>query len=780
MSTARAFVLVGSSAIGSVERWTSGRRAFLTAATILLLLALGFFNPIFRAHATYSDVAAHQSVIWPWAATPTGFLDTAPQSDQADTIYPWTVFGERAFRSGTIPLWNPDSLGGTPFLTNGLGMTLYPLRIGLQLLVPASWVHDLIMLIQLFTSGFAMFALLRVLRVGFSGALLAGIAWMFASFNTAWMQLEFIGAFATFLPLALLCAYVASERRSWWWAAAGGVALGLATLGSSLQLAGPLVVIVAICVVCLALRDLRAEWPNRARSLAAIGRPLVMGAVTVGLSAPITLPSLILSRQIGRQAVPLDFLRTQSVSWWSFLKTFQTPSLPPTEATMNRQAVFVGGAVAVFALFALIALPFRRPGASLGRILLVITLLVCGGTVAVALPYHLIPGFSFLTQLGRMLAFWCFAVALLGGLGLDHALQLTRRVSARRGERASAIRVLSLGAAACVIVFTTYQAMSYARSVNPPFQPRTKADLYPATPAIRAVEQDAAARPPTQPQRLLPLRITNPAIYASHAMVFGIESAAGYESLAVQRTVDFWRVITGEKADDVSASPLSTAFIPSYTTGAVRYDLLPRAGITTLYAPPDLLVDPDWKKRPGTPLLLSTVFSGPDGRVMKVTAAVPRAFVVHRASVVGSEAEALARYANPSFPYRSRVVLERGDDKPAARRGTGGPTIASAVHRGLNGTSWRVASPTPGYLVMLDSWAPGWRATVNGRAARVLHANYAFRAVEVPAGRSLVKLVYRPAGFVVGMWLAALTSAALGLAGAVTLIRRRRSAAGRG
>jgi uncharacterized membrane protein YfhO len=126
------------------------------------------------------------------------------------------------------------------------------------------------------------------------------------------------------------------------------------------------------------------------------------------------------------------------------------------------------------------------------------------------------------------------------------------------------------------------------------------------------------------------------------------------------------------------------------------------------------------------------------------------------------------------------VVLERGDDKPAARRGTGGPTIASAVHLGLNGTSWRVASPTPGYLVMLDSWAPGWRATVNGRAARVLHANYAFRAVEVPAGRSLVKLVYRPAGFVVGMWLAALTSAALGLAGAVTLIRRRRSAAGRG
>ena len=41
---------------------------------------------------------------------------------------------------------------------------------------------------------------------------------MFASFNLLWIQFEFVEAFAAFLPLGLLCAYLASQRRSWWWA----------------------------------------------------------------------------------------------------------------------------------------------------------------------------------------------------------------------------------------------------------------------------------------------------------------------------------------------------------------------------------------------------------------------------------------------------------------------------------------------------------------------------------------------------------------------------------
>ena len=37
-----------------------------------------------------------------------------------------------------------------------------------------------------------------------------------------------------------------------------------------------------------------------------------------------------------------------------------------------------------------------------------------------------------------------------------------------------------------------------------------------------------------------------------------------------------------------------------------------------------------------------------------------------------------------------------------------------------------------GYLVLADTWYPGWRASVDGRSVPILRANYAFRAVFVP------------------------------------------------
>jgi hypothetical protein len=50
----------------------------------------------------------------------------------------------------------------------------------------------------------------------------------------------------------------------------------------------------------------------------------------------------------------------------------------------------------------------------------------------------------------------------------------------------------------------------------------------------------------------------------------------------------------------------------------------------------------------------------------------------------------------------------------------------------------------PGYVVLVDGYDPGWRATIDGREAPVLRANLAFRAVQVPAGRHAIEFVYRP------------------------------------
>jgi len=58
---------------------------------------------------------------------------------------------------------------------------------------------------------------------------------------------------------------------------------------------------------------------------------------------------------------------------------------------------------------------------------------------------------------------------------------------------------------------------------------------------------------------------------------------------------------------------------------------------------------------------------------------------------------------------------------------------------------------TPAYLVVSDSFDPGWSAQVDGRAAAIYPAYVAFRAVYLPQGNHKIVFTYRPAGLTLGL-----------------------------
>lgn len=66
-----------------------------------------------------------------------------------------------------------------------------------------------------------------------------------------------------------------------------------------------------------------------------------------------------------------------------------------------------------------------------------------------------------------------------------------------------------------------------------------------------------------------------------------------------------------------------------------------------------------------------------------------------------------------------------------------------------------------GYLVLGESWAPGWRAWVDGRAAPILRANSVHRAVAIPPGRHQVEFRYVPADFRLGLYVSGVALAVL-------------------
>jgi len=71
----------------------------------------------------------------------------------------------------------------------------------------------------------------------------------------------------------------------------------------------------------------------------------------------------------------------------------------------------------------------------------------------------------------------------------------------------------------------------------------------------------------------------------------------------------------------------------------------------------------------------------------------------------------------------------------------------------------RTRSRERAFLVLSDSYYPGWRARVNGAETPVYAANVVLRGVVVPPGEHHVEFVYRPQSWRWGLWLSGLGAA---------------------
>jgi hypothetical protein len=124
--------------------------------------------------------------------------------------------------------------------------------------------------------------------------------------------------------------------------------------------------------------------------------------------------------------------------------------------------------------------------------------------------------------------------------------------------------------------------------------------------------------------------------------------------------------------------------------------------------------------------------------------------------------------AKPEFDPHAVAVIDTGGtalESCAGQQESSGPgTVEIKGYR--NGlVELRVSMQRPGWVVLSDTFYPGWRASLDGRAATIHQANYVFRAVEVPAGEHTVVFSYFPVRLKVGLALmVACLVAAVGLA----------------
>ena len=119
-------------------------------------------------------------------------------------------------------------------------------------------------------------------------------------------------------------------------------------------------------------------------------------------------------------------------------------------------------------------------------------------------------------------------------------------------------------------------------------------------------------------------------------------------------------------------------------------------------------------------------------------------------------AETLQAVARDDFEPRREVYL------PTTVRALVQATNAADAR--ITSTQWAaqrvrfsVETTTPAMVVIAQSFYHNWHSFVDGRATPLWRANHAFQALEVPAGRHEVTLVYQDSAFHLGAVISALT-----------------------
>lgn len=136
-----------------------------------------------------------------------------------------------------------------------------------------------------------------------------------------------------------------------------------------------------------------------------------------------------------------------------------------------------------------------------------------------------------------------------------------------------------------------------------------------------------------------------------------------------------------------------------------------------------------------------------------------RAFIVPAARYYPKKAALLAAITQNHFDFRTTVALETPipsprPDAPVEAHRFDQCTILEYTPRSVKIEATVTA---PSYLVLSDTYYPGWKASVDGTAQPLLKANYVMRALSLQPGRHIVVFSYHPISFKAGLTVSCLT-----------------------
>ena len=754
---------------------------FIIISLILTVLLIIFFyrSIFFGLYPSAADILA----CWPLFRFDNVQIQNMLLSDVVVQMEPWFRLNCDSIQQLQVPLWNPYCATGVPHMACIQSSVFFPLTWPIYILEPEKVGFLLYYFSKLYITGIFCFYYLKSIKLDLHASLIGSIAFMFMGYNIVWLYYP-ASSSIFLLPASLyLIEKIIGSQSEKKYLLAFSLVTALGFLAGHPEGFFHIVVISFLYFVFRLIIEKKAEISAKIKILS---NYILFSLLGLALSAVQLLPFLeyLFNSYAWQARSHVQYLLDWHTAILNLMPAFYgSPSIHHTVSyyisftNYNESAAgYVGISMLILAVFALIT----KYKDKLVLFYLVLSIWAVGVIYGIPLIFDFtvsLPLFSKALN-PRLLFLLGFNIVVLGTIGLNKILSEVREDNkgnilnrfliaslivllvlfglayANRGFlfmlsslNEDAIRTQSiLVLLTCMVVLLTfiliYILVKYAHNhrlktaciVALLLLIFTQTGIYGmlSEPAIEEkyyypkVEAFDLINERNELYRVTSIDNIGSIYPVNTQMAYGIYDIRNYDVIEIKY---YWELL------NVFAEGRIHGWIDFFKVDKRFLDF---TGVKWIFSRGDLSNDSCnitlFKKYPGYNL-----FENKDAQ--------PRAFVVQNAIYMSRDSDIMNALRNTSFDWRSSVVIYGQNHTvqyPSSENNVRIVKYEPAYIKILVNTT------QPGFLVLSDSYYPGWNAYINGNRVEILRANYAFRTVELPNGKNMVEFKYEPLSFYVG------------------------------
>ena len=709
--------------------------------------------------------------------------------------YPVRVFAATSMAMGHLPLWNPYTFSGMPFLADIQTTVLYLPCVALALFVRDGGLNfywlEIMVIAHYVLAGWAMYLLASSLDLKRAPALFAGAAYMLSGFMITHAIHQQIITMVAWFPLITMLFRISLTQAGWRPAFLCALLLGHSTFAGYPQLSLFFHSFLFAYFLFLLLDA------HRGRAL--LSRPAFIFAAKAGMivglglavAAIQLLPTAELAALSQRAQITYEKSTEGSLAWSQLLTLF-IPKLfgaagaagsnywgPGTYWYFWETCIYPG--ILPLMLMVISALCVRKnPHAAFFWGVALLTLLFALGNSFFLhkLVLEYVPGFSKFRNPARAGVFFSFAGSLLSAFALQAMMNGEKNSPESRRVRTVLLSVAGAGIALWGAVVTGMLDPVLGVPNNPVMVQAMRKEAH-WTLLFVLLSAGALLALRANKDWLARATFVLPVLFFTDMFVFGADqnTSSTNPSEYFRRADPLVRFIRNDMKNDLFRVNTRNQYgmIMDRNQGMVNR-IFTLEGYTPLVLQRAIPPYNDTQKFDLLNVKYRTSFDRQTGSLSLAhnPTYMGRAYFLFDVRVARTEEELAAAFRDPTWNHATTAILEQDSPLHAPPPAGGNHGSARVTAYEDNRLEIEAAAPTEGIMVLSEVYYPGWKAYLDGAETEIMRTDYNLRGIAFPGGSHHVEFRFTPPPFVTGAWIsgAALILCCGGLAAFPT--RRKR------